>query len=427
MKFRQLRLEGWRQFEEIKIDFDDRLTIITGANGAGKSTILRLLAQHFGLQNSLLSTPTYGETGLLSYISGIFGLARNRFASPLGLRIPSRNTALTDIGTLMYSNLQVAQIGIPLNGGASYNVTISAQQNVQGLHIGSHRPVQAYQQVTSIPTNAISAERAYQLFDQETKQRYQNGNSQFSPIFRMKEALISMATFGPGNQYVQRNDGVARLFDEFKQILSQLLPTSIGFRDISVRIPDVVMVTDTGDFMLDAASGGLMSLIELAWQIFLYAHDKEEFVVTMDEPENHLHPSMQRSLLRRLVSAFPGAQFVVATHSPFIVSSVRESSVYVLKYSDPHDYEQPGVNSKVISIELDQANKAATASEILRGVLGVPVTLPEWAEDDLRLIAGDFEIDSLNSQGIADLRHRLDEAGLGEYYPEALRQITGSR
>ncbi|MFL1399228.1 AAA family ATPase, partial [Acinetobacter baumannii] len=62
-----------------------------------------------------------------------------------------------------------------------------------------------------------------------------------------------------------------------------------------------------------------MSIIDLAWQIFLYSHDKDEFVVTIDEPENHLHPSMQRSLLNDFVKAFPKAQFIVVTHSPFIV------------------------------------------------------------------------------------------------------------
>jgi hypothetical protein len=76
---------------------------------------------------------------------------------------------------------------------------------------------------------------------------------------------------------------------------------------------------------------------------------------------------------------------------------------------------------------LDNSNKAGTASEILRDVLGVPVTLPEWAEDDLRRISGEFQIENLNSANIATLRHRLDGAGLGEYYPEALRQIAGPR
>jgi hypothetical protein len=316
---------------------------------------------------------------------------------------------------------------VPAVSSITYNVDIAEPQQIFGLHIGSHRPVPAYQQVGSIPTNAIGAEQAYQLYFQETIQRYQNSYTPFSPTYRMKEAIISMATFGPGNQYVQRNERVAKLFEDFKKVLEKTLPPSIGFKDINIRIPDVVIVTNTGDFIIDAASGGLMSLIDLSWQIFLYSHDKEEFVVTIDEPEKHLHPSMQRALLTRLLSAFPKAQFIVATHSPFIVSSVRDSAVYVLGYSPSDNVDETGINNRVSSLKLDRTNKAGTASEILRDVLGVPVTIPEWAEDDLRRISGEFQIENLNSEAIGQLRERLDEAGLGEYYPEALRHIAGTR
>ncbi|NNM70701.1 MAG: AAA family ATPase, partial [Gallionella sp.] len=247
----------------------------------------------------------------------------------------------------------------------------------------------------------------------------------FSPIYRMKEAIISMATFGPGNQYVKKNLSLEKLFLEFKQVLAKVLPPTVGFLDISIRIPDVVIVTETGEFMIDAASGGLMSIIELAWQIFLFSHDKEEFTVTIDEPENHLHPSMQRSLLRRLIEAFPKAQFVIATHSPFIVSSVKDSFVYVLQYDVSEDATEIQMNRRISSVKLDAANRAGTASEILRDVLGVPVTLPEWAENELQSIVKDFSNQAITPQTIALLRHQLDTAGLGEYYPDALRIMVG--
>lgn len=240
----------------------------------------------------------------------------------------------------------------------------------------------------------------------------------------MKEALISMAMFGPGNQYVQKNDSVLAVFEGFKSILSNILPKSIGFRDISVRVPDVVIMTDSGDFVIDAASGGIMSLIDLAWQIFLYSRDKEDFVVILDEPENHLHPTMQRTILSSLISSFPKAQFVVATHSPFIVSSVKDSFVYVLKHERSTQSEKTKIINSVTSIRLDNANKAGTASDILREVLGVPVTLPEWAEVEMRDIAANFVVNDLNTDTISKLRAQLDQAGLGEFYPDALMQIV---
>ena len=217
-----------------------------------------------------------------------------------------------------------------------------------------------------------------------------------------------MATFGPGNANVQGNPEVERLFNEFKIILGKLLPPTIGFMDISVRIPDVVLTTKSGEFILDAASGGLSSLIDLAWQIFLFAHNKEDFCVTIDEPENHLHPSMQRSLLSRLTDA----------------------AVYALQYIKFSESDQSSgddfTDRKVQSVQLDLDSKAATATEILRDVLGVPVTLPEWAELDLSRIASEISALGINENSLTLLRERLAAAGLGEYFPQALHEIIGS-
>jgi len=286
--------------------------------------------------------------------------------------------------------------------------------------------MQNYQPIGAIPTNAINAEQAYQAYFGELMQRYNNGYTQYSPIYRMKETLISMAMFGAGNQYVEKNESLETLFLNFKKILSEILPPAIGFQDISVRIPDVVLVTRSGEFMIDAASGGLMSLIDLGWQIFLYSHNKTDFTVLLDEPENHLHPSMQRSLLNRLSTAFPHAQFIVATHSPFMVSSVKDSIVHALRYGTADGSVETGEIStaRVSSVELDLDRRAATANEILRDVLGVPVTLPQWAEDDLQRITSQLDIRRITPEGLAGLRKSLSEAGLSEYYPEALKMAA---
>jgi hypothetical protein len=419
MKFSKLTITDWRQFSNVDLALHPRMTIITGANGAGKTTILRLLAQHFGWHLPLLSTPKKkpGATAF-SYATGLF---RKLLGSP-----PLQNQNSFEVGTITYSNGTSASLFVPENGGAAYTVEIRGQNTVQGLSINSHRPVQNYQSIASIPTNAINAEQAYQTYYSEVMQRFNNGYTQFSPVYRMKETLISMAMFGAGNQYVQKDDALEQLFLNFKTILSEVLPPSIGFIDISVRIPDVVLVTRSGEFMIDAASGGLMSLIDLAWQIFLYSFNKDEFTVLLDEPENHLHPSMQRSLLGRLTSAFPRAQFIVATHSPFMVSSVKDSVVHALKYTNENVTGELSESntSRVSSVELNLDTRAATANEILRDVLGVPVTLPQWAEDDLRNITARLTVQSITPEGIATLRRDLADAGLSEYYPEALKMAA---
>ncbi|HEX8468950.1 MAG TPA: AAA family ATPase [Allosphingosinicella sp.] len=412
MTFQNITISGWRQFESINVDLHPRLTTITGANGAGKSTILRVLAQHFGFQNIMLATPAATKSGVFQYFAGVF----RRKSQDLP-HVPQ------PLGSISYSDGRTAKLMVPNAGGVQYNINVEGMSRVDGLFIPSHRPTSVYQQVANIPTNAITAEQAYQAYNQEVSNRFNNSHSQYSPTYRIKEAIISMATFGPGNLHVRPNRELERTFNEFVEVLRKVFPDTIGFKGLEVRIPDVVISTDTGDFVIDAASGGLMALVDLAWQIFLYSRGRNDFVAIIDEPENHLHPSMQRSLMGSLVAAFPQVQFVVATHSPFVVSSVKDSYVYVLRYDEELDVYRDAGRARVVSQRLDTVNKAGTASDILKTVLGVSVTLPIWAENELDAISGETPV-ILDNAGIRNLRHRLEGAGLGEFYPEALARIA---
>jgi hypothetical protein len=158
----------------------------------------------------------------------------------------------------------------------------------------------------------------------------------------------------------------------------------------------------------------------------LFSLTNEAFVVTIDEPENHLHPSMQRSILGNLISAFPSVQFIVATHSPFIVSAVEDSRVYALKYMGAvgkSGLPKRGVR-RVRSVALDQVTKAGSASDILREVLGVSPSIPDWAAKRLESIVTEFANAEIAPETLDRLRARLSSAGFSDYYPEALAKLV---
>ncbi len=64
---------------------------------------------------------------------------------------------------------------------------------------------------------------------------------------------------------------------------------------------------------------------------FLYFADKikENGLYLLDEPENSLSPEKQQELLKFLVdsSRFFGCQFIISTHSPFVLS-IKEAKIY---------------------------------------------------------------------------------------------------
>lgn len=64
------------------------------------------------------------------------------------------------------------------------------------------------------------------------------------------------------------------------------------------------------------------------------AEDITGFVL-IDEIDAHLHVSIQRKIFSFFDKAFPKVQFIVTTHSPFVVQSVNDSIIYDLSKLEP--------------------------------------------------------------------------------------------
>ena len=52
-------------------------------------------------------------------------------------------------------------------------------------------------------------------------------------------------------------------------------------------------------------------------------------VVIIDEIEQHLHPKLQSRILPSLKDNFPHVQFIVATHSPLVLSSSKSEALFL--------------------------------------------------------------------------------------------------
>ena len=397
IKFKALKVEGWRQFGSVNLEFHPRATIITGANGAGKTTLLSILSQHFGWTPAFIGTLRIDSRGARRYFSGFMS------------EVASENSG---VGALTYDDGTVATLQAPTDG-ASFQISIRNSLTVPGIYITSHRPVYAYQTVTEIPTEVQVGDQLFNQYLNVLRQFYQPTARIQSPSHRLKAALISLAMFGYGNRVVAPNEEASETFEGFSRVLSQVLPTDLAFHRIAIRMPEVILETGTGDFSLDAASGGIAALIDVAWQIYMRSRSDANFTVLMDEPENHLHPSLQRSVLPGLIRAFPQAQFIVATHNPFVVTSVRDSNIIVLDF----------VNGRVESTKLEDVDRSATANQVLTDVLGVPFPAPLWVEDEVDRIVNSVRDRDLTAELLSSLRSQLNSIGLGYLFPEVVDRL----
>ncbi|MEC2450320.1 AAA family ATPase [Bacillus cereus] len=415
MILKNLQIKDWNQFERVDIDFHPRLTVLTGANGAGKSTILRMFSTQLGWGYNETAIQSKESTTSLKYKSG----GRRKIQ-------PREQQDKINIGSLECFNGKTANLFVPdLTPSANYcinyetpglNYYTNNSLDLKGINIPSHRIAYSYKPVGNIPVRPASREEAFSLFNHSLMNKLFESYGD-SPSFQMKSTLISLALFGEGNSHVNENKEALDLFLGFIEILKVLLPPTLGFKKISIRDGEVVLETNSGDFLLDAVSGGIGAILDLAWQIYMYDGDKyEPYIVLIDEAENHLHASMQRRLMPSLLQAFPNAQFIISTHSPLMVNSVRDSSIFVLKYNENH---------LVVSELLDFENKASNASEILRDVLGVPITMPLWVENKLEEILKSFKGYEITPESYSRLKDELATVGLRDHLPQALGILQG--
>jgi energy-coupling factor transporter ATP-binding protein EcfA2 len=383
-----LKIRNLRQLTTIDIDLSKQVTLIAGANGSGKTTILRILGQLVGWQAGAKPGTSHGT------VEG----------SLLGGQVLPEAQLTTPLVRIFENGLE------------------SSQEPIAGIFVPAQRAGYVPGALSNIP---VGWEGARSLLEQyQSDEQHRGGQLQMkppmAPNLALKAGLVVSAlngfVTGPG---VEPNDEARALFETYTETLRSLLPQALGFKRIIVRSPEVYLEIADGEVPLDNVSGGTASMMDLAWQITLAtrANPSQPFVVLIDELENHLHPAAQRTALPALVKAFPNAKFIVATHSPHVFASIEDATHVVLKRA----------NVGFVSETVDMPASLLTPDEVLRESLGLDVTMPVWVEEKLEEITNRHQDTLVGDRGFESLRDDLEAAGLGRLLPSATARILESQ
>jgi predicted ATP-binding protein involved in virulence len=138
-----------------------------------------------------------------------------------------------------------------------------------------------------------------------------------------------------------------QLGTELYSILEEIINLSISNGKLShvsrINLKPIVKIGNT-EVSLDKLSSGNLYLIQrltsLLSQVYsicalnnkpISDYKNIKGLLLIDEAENHLHPKWQKVFLQNILKLFPKLQIIVSTHSPFIVSSIKNSRIFVCK------------------------------------------------------------------------------------------------
>ncbi|MBX9468929.1 MAG: ATP-binding protein [Rhizobium sp.] len=413
--FSRLTVDDWRQFGLVDLDLSGDVTILTGVNGSGKTTLLRLLAYFTGEAIPFLATPQkMNETGGFEWVSG---LSRKFFQDLFNMkRSPPTQR---QFGELRLSNGTVCTLSVPIRSSvAAVNVIVGNSEHLPGFFIPSHRPVYYYEQLKNLDISKKTRIAAYQEYIASMRTQSQAGQRTNNISSKIKNAILNWGYVGYGSKVAPEDPELVENFEGFQNVLRKILPKELRFSRYEIRSgSEIVFVCEDNEFLFETASGGITSLIHLAWLIFTFSAS-QPCVILIDEIENHLHPSLQRIVLPNLAAAFPNVRFIVTTHSPLVVNSVRGATVYALQHAP---------DNKIVQHRLDFASDANTAAEILDQVLGVPVTMPVWAEHEYERIVDRYVQLSPDEINLGEFRAELVDSGLRGFVLQGVDRVLASK
>lgn len=378
MRIDKLHLQNFRCFEDRRFVFSGQFNVLVGDNGTGKTTIIHALSMC--LDNLIEYIDMELQTGGEGYTSHDVRLAIHHVGQSFAgeKQYPSQihcagqfNNQVIDSKVSVLRETQYHHV---LGEHSEFGATLQTRQLFDNLG----QKVQAGE-ITTLPLVAYYGVSRFADKDasRSVEQVEHNGNpkrlrvpsrldgytSCFLRIARVKNLLTRFATYQAQSNQLQTRQGTKLLaFETLQRAILRFMPeVSEVFYDF-LREDLYFLFSDGREFAYQWLSDGQRGVLGLVADIVLRAIDLnphlEDMVVSetagvvlIDELDLHLHPSWQRRIVEDLRRTFPKIQFVVTTHSPFIIQSLRPGELINLNQTPPAEYADESIEDIVENVQ----------------------------------------------------------------------------
>lgn len=356
MKINDINIKNFKGIENIDLIFDEQFNVLIGENGAGKSSILDAIS--IGLGTFLMNTTaSFGLKGTKSR-----PLLKDEIRKVI---VSDNNIELSDVelsGTFCINSIDTCipwkreqKIGAKnLTVRDAYELKRYGRDIVEGLHTNLDFPLFANH------TTGRLWGQIYEKSKTEKKIEYEKTGSRLDGYYACLDPRSIDQKFL--NWFKTYEDSILKfnkdraLYDAFTGAITAMVK---DWNEIHFHwgLDDLLGKNEEGKWVqLRNLSDGYKGIISLTADIAYRAiklnpHLGEravldtEGIVLIDELDMHLHPKWQRHIVEDLKRTFPKIQFIVTTHSPFIVQSLKADEVINL------DGNQLSENPDVLTIE----------------------------------------------------------------------------
>jgi energy-coupling factor transporter ATP-binding protein EcfA2 len=204
---------------------------------------------------------------------------------------------------------------VPVNRDLASNQWYTGETNVKQALLSQRERDEFSAVKTSLNRASLRLKRKLQYLWHRRKSAYK---APYGPVHQLDPEATNMA-----GRLAYILAAEKRLSDSIDKFVSEVIPGCPGFTVKAVK-PDVTAEAAmqqiyVGDYPLEAVGGGVEQTLAIA--IALIAEDPKCNLL-IEEPETNLHPSSQRTLVRKIMELRQDRTIFITTHSPVILNEI---------------------------------------------------------------------------------------------------------
>jgi predicted ATP-binding protein involved in virulence len=298
--------------------------ILTGKNGSGKSTILRTINYHISVWRGSAKNTFIFDINNVESLIGQYKIQIKNEKSREGAESQRAKEWQQKLDLLDRVNInylvQNSAIWSQSKGYIVYSFLQAKREIPDKIEV---RTVTKETDFTSkllgddSKINFVKEFKQY-LVNQKVHQAFNQLNNNKTKIEQIENFFINLTkTF-------------RRVFDDYE----------LELIFIQENFEFYIKLSDGRQLTFDTLSEGFSALLSILMDLFLRVDlirkQVGDFsynpcgIVLIDEPETHLHLELQYQVLPLLIELFPNIQFIAATHSPAVISSIKKATIYDL-------------------------------------------------------------------------------------------------